>query len=107
LRQNRTHPEDPFAALAAMAARYQTGQQENSWREATSEYERRHAPRVETEQPIRRNIAAPSQRQAAPDIETVDVHDGAVALADDLDIPEISYDEPPVRPLRRSRRRIQ
>ena len=90
-------PEDPFAALAAMAARYQTGQQENSWREATSKYETPPAPRVETEQPIQaKYYAAQSARQAAPDIETVDVHDGAVALADDLDIPEISYDEPPV-----------
>lgn len=34
----------------------------------------------------------------APDVETVDVSDQAVALADDLDLPEVGYDEelPPV-----------
>jgi len=89
--------EDPFAALAAMAARYQTGPQENSWRETASKYEAPRAPAVDaTQQPQAKSYGAPAPRPAMPDIETVDVHDHAVALADDLNIPEIGYDEPAV-----------
>ncbi len=80
-----------------MAARYQTGPQENAWREAASKYEAPRPAAVEAAQPApTKSYSAPAARPAAPEIETVDVHDGAVALADDLHIPEIGYDEPPV-----------
>ncbi|HEY5817845.1 MAG TPA: SPOR domain-containing protein [Mesorhizobium sp.] len=97
-------PEDPFAALAAMAARYQTGAQD-SWRETTRGYETaRQEPPMEA--PVRSSApaapgwpAAPAaHRPAAPEIETVDVYDDAVALADDLNIPDLNYDEPAVDP---------
>jgi hypothetical protein len=89
--------EDPFAALAAMAARYQTGPQENAWREAASKYEAQQSPAFEPAQPAAaRSYAAPAARPAAPAIETVDVQDNAIALADDLQIPELAYEEPPV-----------
>jgi hypothetical protein len=89
--------EDPFAALAAMAARYQTGPQENSWRETASKYEAPRPAPVEPAQPVQaRSYGAPAARTAVPEIETVDVHDSAVALADDLNIPDLGYEEPPV-----------
>jgi len=90
-------PEDPFAALAAMAAQYQTGPQENAWRETASKFEAPRAQAFEPAQPVQQKpYGAHPARPAMPDIETVDVHDGAVALADDLDIPDIRYEEPPV-----------
>ncbi|MGE0282786.1 MAG: SPOR domain-containing protein [Rhizobiaceae bacterium] len=89
--------EDPFAALAAMAARYQTGPQENAWREAASKYEAQQPAASEPAQPtVARSYAAPGARPVAPAIETVDVQDNAIALADDLEIPELAYEEPPI-----------
>ena len=97
-------PEDPFAALAAMAARYQTGAQD-SWRETSRGYETaRQEPPMEA--PVRSSapaasgwpVAPAAHKPAAPDIDTVDVYDDAIALADDLNIPDLNYDEPVVDP---------
>jgi hypothetical protein len=75
--------DDPFAALAAMAQKYQTNEYSNDWRTEP-------APRRET--PV-----APAQHaKYAPEIETVDFYDNPIALADDLDIPDVAYEnEPP------------
>ena len=92
-------PEDPFAALAAMAAKYQSGPQENTWRETASRYETPRPIVQEAAQPAHARPLAPAmaQRPAAPEIETVDVQDHAVALADDLHLPDVAYDEPQAR----------
>lgn len=92
-------PQDPFAALAAMAAKYQTGPQESTWRETASRYE---TPRAAAQEPVQPTYARPvaptiASRPVAPEIETVDVQDDAVALADDLNLPDIAYDEAPAR----------
>ncbi len=41
---------------------------------------------------------SPRRYDPAPDVETIDVPEAAVALADDLDIPELAYeqDEQPI-----------
>src|SRR5690606_9368399 len=51
---------------------------------------------VEVAQPVLRPAfpAAAMTREAAPDIETVDVNESVQAFADDLDIPELDYGEP-------------
>lgn len=71
---------DPFAALAAMAEKYQTDDFDSGWRREPTPIA--EAPRAPARQPM-----------AAPDIETVDVYDSAVALADDLDIPDVAYED--------------
>ncbi|PSJ65672.1 SPOR domain-containing protein [Kumtagia ephedrae] len=80
---------DPYAALAAMSADLQVSR---SWQ---------HAPEPEqTFEPPAPAAAVAAARQEVPDIETVEVPEQAVALADDLDLPVLAYeDEPaPVRP---------
>lgn len=91
--------DDPFAALAAMAARYRAGQFTAA---AKPEPPAPEEPRTEiAEQQTEQNAEveemrnAPSARHDAPDIDTVDVPEHAVAVADDLDFPETPYDEAP------------
>ena len=64
--------EDPLDVIAALTAKY-------SAPISAASYGRTNAAPVED----------------APDIETVEVQDKAVALADDLDIPELAYEEEP------------
>lgn len=68
--------EDPFAALAAMAAKYQTTTSTPSWRDAEGAVSHQ-----------------PAARPPVPEIETFEVHDSAIALADDLDLPDVQYEE--------------
>lgn len=66
--------EDPFEALAKMAERYQIPQYSN--------------------EPVRPAAVSPHYRDAAPEVETTEIYDRAYSVADDLDLPEVSYDEP-------------
>lgn len=100
-----TTPDDPFAVLAAMAAKYQNSNSDTAWRSTASRYEPAPAvapvvsaaPAQRLQPAVARptNPSAFAPRSPAPAIETVDVQDDAIALADDLDLPEIGYDEPP------------
>jgi hypothetical protein len=65
--------EDPFSALAKMAERYQTQNPQDVWR-----------------QPVR----ASQPRAAAPEVETTEMFDQAFSMADDLELPEVAYEEP-------------
>ena len=98
------HKEDPLDVIAALTAKYSAP--------LASTYSRsnpvaQHAPEPE---PAPRQAAYEGSEEdhaetesaaafdGAPEIETIEVHDKAVALADDLDIPELAYEEdlPPV-----------
>jgi hypothetical protein len=86
--------EDPYAALAALTASMRRAEPTTSWR--------REEPQPVVEAPAEYEAAqdhdgeagyAPSAYEDFPDIETIEVPEQAVALADDLDIPEISAEE--------------
>lgn len=87
--------EDPYAALAALTASMRRPEPTKSWRreepqpvvEAPAEYEEAAA------QNDGEADHAPSAYEDFPDIETIDVPEHAVALADDLDIPELAVEE--------------
>jgi hypothetical protein len=87
--------EDPYAALAALTASMRQAGPATSWRreepqpvvEAPAEYEAAAA------QDDGEADHAPSAYEDFPDIETIDVPEQAVALADDLDIPELAAEE--------------
>ncbi|NGO51406.1 SPOR domain-containing protein [Allomesorhizobium camelthorni] len=87
--------EDPYAALAALTASMRRAEPTASWRreepqpvvEAPAEYEAAAA------QDDGEADYAPSAYEDFPDIETIDVPEHAVALADDLDIPELAAEE--------------
>ncbi len=77
---------DPYAALAALSASLSAPAEEQSSRFVDG-------------QPVASRSAGAvhaAARQEAPEIETVDVPEQAVALADDLDLPEFAYDSEPV-----------
>lgn len=101
-----TAEDDPFAMLAAMAEKYKLSTPSDmSWRSEPA------PPRVEAAQPAPAAPAAqaamagaaaaaaawPARRPPAPapEIETVEVADRAVAVADDLDIPDFEPVEEP------------
>lgn len=104
--------DDPFAALAAMAAKYQNSNPEAAWRSTTPRQEPAFAPQARTEPTVARTnvaaeqayapaYAAPVAPRAAartiapvPEIETVDVRDAA-SYADDFNVPDFTYDEQP------------
>lgn len=87
--------EDPYAALAALTASMRRAEPTASWR--------REVPQPVVEAPAEYEAAvaqddgeadyAPSAYEDFPDIETIDVPEHAVALADDLDIPELAAEE--------------
>jgi hypothetical protein len=86
--------EDPYAALAALTASMRRAEPTTSWR--------REEPQPVVEAPAEYEAAqdhdgeagyAPSAYEDFPDIETIEVPEQAVALADDLDIPEIAAEE--------------
>jgi hypothetical protein len=85
--------EDPYAALAALTASMRRAEPTTSWR--------REEPQPVVEAPAEYEAAqddgeagnAPSAYEDFPDIETIDVPEQAVALADDLDIPELAVEE--------------
>jgi hypothetical protein len=85
--------DDPYAALAALTASMKRGEPSPSWR--------REEPQPVVEVPAEHAAAAgqndgdyvPSAYEDFPDIETIDVPEQAVALADDLDIPELAAEE--------------
>ncbi|MBE7185052.1 MAG: SPOR domain-containing protein [Methylobacterium mesophilicum] len=97
--------DDPFAALAAMAARYRasrsTAAAAPTPASSTSTSSAPTATEVATN-----NVKGPEDamrttmqpRTPAPEIETVDVLEQAVALPDDLDIPEMHFEERSAQP---------
>lgn len=83
---------DPYAALAALSADLQSSR---SWPEhAAPSQERDHYAEPQDFAGARR--ASPA-RSEAPEIETVDVPEQAVAVADDLDLPELAFEDEPAR----------
>lgn len=71
-----SNPEQ-VSALAKMADRYQSRDIHDTWRQT----------------------ARPQQARApAPEVETTEMFDQAYSMADDLDLPEIAYDEPATAP---------
>jgi hypothetical protein len=94
-RQDPEHPvvkesDDPYAALAALTASMRSVAPAASWRQeaapAPVEAYQQEAPQD--------NHGDPSASyEDFPDIETVEVPEHAVALADDLDIPELAVEE--------------
>ncbi len=90
--------DDPFAALAAMAARYRAGRSSVTPAAPAAAPSNIHeSPRApETNEnkgpePAMRNTMTP--RAAAPEIETVHVPDYARAMPDDLNIPDMPFEE--------------
>ena len=87
--------EDPYAALAALTASMRRAEPATSWR--------REAPQPVMEAPAEYEAAAAQDDGEAdyassayedfPDIDTIDVPEHAVALADDLDIPDLAAEE--------------
>ncbi len=74
---------DPYAALAALSA---------NLKKAPSWPERATAP-IEPQHGAAAPVRAVYERPEAPEIETVDVPEYVVALADDLDLPEFAYED--------------
>jgi hypothetical protein len=89
---------DPYAALAALSADLKSGRSSQEAQAAASEANP-YAPQAAFAG-YRPAASAPGvARPEMPDIETVDVPEQAVALADDLDLPELAYeDEPTLAP---------
>jgi len=78
--------DDPYADLAALTAQFTPTGPISSWnRPVVAEYD--HAGAEDQPSP------AAAFDNGIPDIETVDVPEQAVALAEDLDIPEVAYEE--------------
>lgn len=88
---------DPYAALAALTASMRSAEPAKSWRQEA-------APAPATDVPAKQeqheqdaeeqdDYYASAPYEDFPDIETVDVPEQAVALADDLDIPEVAFEE--------------
>ena len=50
-------------------------------------------PRLRRRRPLNEDIDISAAFEEQPDVETVEVADRAVALADDLDIPELAEEE--------------
>jgi hypothetical protein len=89
---------DPYAALAALSADLKSGR---SWQDAPAQpaQENPYSPQVAYAAYGRAASGHGVAHAEMPDIETVDVPEQAVALADDLDLPELAYeDEPTLAP---------
>jgi hypothetical protein len=87
--------DDPFAALAAMAERYRAGRPAPMQTQPTAPAAGSQKTEEKAEvDPMKR---MPSARYEEPEIETFDVPERAVALPDDLDIPETDYAPPASR----------
>ena len=89
---------DPYAALAALSADLKSGR---SWQDAAAKpgEANPYAPQSAFAGYRPAASALGVARPEMPDIETVDVPEQAVALADDLDLPELAYeDEPTLAP---------
>lgn len=78
---------DPYAALAALSANLKTVP---SWPEPGE------AHRTAFDRPSMRPMSAVHDM---PEIDTVDVPEQAVALADDLDLPDFAFEEPSINAL--------
>jgi hypothetical protein len=82
---------DPYADLAALTAQFTPTGPVSSWN--------RHEPEpqpvvAQYEEAADEDFAAPAAGyNDIPDIETIDVPEQAVALAEDLDIPELAFEE--------------
>ena len=96
--------EDPFAMLAAMVrethpvapasfAPASMNHQDPSRSNAPTASESPAVPTTEYQYQNRSYTGASRAPVAAPDIDTMDVPEKAVALADDLDIPDIAFDD--------------
>lgn len=87
---------DPYADLASLTAQFVPTGPVNSWREEIRQPEHYE---VQYQQADYQASGGAQEASDFPDIETVEVPEQAVALSDDLDIPEVVYeDEPAVAP---------
>lgn len=85
-----------FAAQPAPAAPVQVAAPSAALQMTAPAYRNEPAPDYSAHaKPVQAPTAAPQPRQhdEVPDVETVDVPERVVALADDLDIPELSFEE--------------
>ncbi|HEV2901266.1 MAG TPA: SPOR domain-containing protein [Pseudaminobacter sp.] len=89
---------DPYAALAALTASMRSTEPAKSWRQEAAapamdvpaeQEQEQHEQDAEDQD----DYYASAPDEDFPDIETVDVPEQAVALADDLDIPEVAFEE--------------
>ena len=87
--------DDPFAALAAMAARYRASRSPSPSPVGADASARAqfNTPIEENREPAMKQTMP--QRAAAPEIETVYVPEQFSALPDDLDLPETQYEQSP------------
>ena len=86
--EHEVHPDEHVPAAAAQDHGYA----------APSEAERREAAYAYQAAPAAQDYdgyedEARADDDPAPDVETIDIHETAVALADDLDIPELAYEQ--------------
>lgn len=115
--QTDDEPQDPYAELVALTAEFSPARSAEAWpaQEAqpqdheagypAEDYDPQdQAGNYQDETDYRdedgdaAQDAQPASYEDFPDIETVDVPEQAVALADDLDIPEVVYEEEPAAP---------
>lgn len=87
--------DDPFAALAAMAARYRASRSASAATPSPQNTEAAQNDDKGTEDAMRTTM---QPRTPAPEIETVSVFEQPVALPDDLDIPEMQFEERSAQP---------
>ncbi|MEI5680546.1 MULTISPECIES: SPOR domain-containing protein [unclassified Mesorhizobium] len=86
-----SQPNDPYADLAALTAQFTPTGPVSTWN--------RHEPEPQPvvahyDEASDEDFAAPAASyNDVPDIETIDVPEQAVALAEDLDIPELAFEE--------------
>jgi hypothetical protein len=89
--------DDPYAALAALTASMRSTEPAKSWRQEAAPAPAMDAPaeqeQHEQDAEEQDDYYASASYEDFPDIETVDVPEQAVALADDLDIPEVAFEE--------------
>lgn len=85
---------DPYADLASLTARFVPTGPVSSWREEARQPDQ-YAVQYEQEDYPAADEGPAEGFDDIPDIETVEVPEQAVALSDDLDIPEVVYEEEP------------
>jgi hypothetical protein len=111
-------PQDPYAELAALTAEFKPARPAETWQAQAvqaaqpQDYETQNYTAADYGSQgyqdenyqdegafvAQENAQQPVAYEDFPDIETVDVPEQAVALADDLDIPEVAYEEEPAAP---------
>ncbi|SMH49058.1 SPOR domain-containing protein [Mesorhizobium australicum] len=86
----------PFAPRAGLAASAAGSVAASAFAPAPAAAKPAPQPQIEDEFPDLADLL--DDANFAPDIETVEISDQAVALADELDIPDLAFDEPNVTP---------